>query len=170
MVDISTFSPILWTYSVLALYTRESRNLVKFHVLNIFILININRTLGNMSVDQGGENIRSVLSLITHASGADKNAKDRLLYRTLGGPKNLPEVVEKVEMIEAVKDTLPESMQDVALEAKEILIKSLIATTSIKGAFLTMLTTQKSEFKVTDPRMRRQIAGGILRGGDEGGF
>jgi hypothetical protein len=61
-------------------------------------------------------------------------------------------------------------MQDVALEAKEILIKSLIATTSIKGAFLTMLTTQKSEFKVTDPRMRRQIAGGILRGNDEGGF
>ena len=77
---------------------------------------------------------------------------------------------ERVEMIEAVKDTLPESMQDVALEAKEILIKSLIATTSIKGAFLTMLTTQKSEFKVSDPRMRRQIAGGILRGNDEGGF
>lgn len=114
-----------------------------------------------MSVDASGE-IRSVLGLITSASGKNR---DRLLYRTLVGPKHLPEVVQKIEQITAVKETLPENMQDVAEEAREMLIRALIATTSIKGHMLSMLTTQKSEIKVNDPRVRKQIAGGLLRGG-----
>jgi len=82
----------------------------------------------------------------------------------------LAEVVQKVEQITAVKETLPETMQDVAEEAKEILIKSLISTTSVKGHMLTMLTTNKSEIKVNDPRVRRSVMGGLLRqdGGDGG--
>jgi len=113
------------------------------------------------------EEIRSVLGLITSAS---ERRADRLLYRTLVGPKHLAEVVQKVEQITAVKETLPETMQDVAEEAKEILIKSLISTTSVKGHMLTMLTTNKSEIKVNDPRVRRSVMGGLLRqdGGDGG--
>jgi len=114
--------------------------------------------------DPSGE-VRSVLGLITAASGKNR---DRLLYRTLVGPKHLAEVVQKVEQITAVKETLPESMQDVAEEAKEIQIKALISTTSVKGHMLTMLTTQRSEIKVNDPRVKRQIAGGLLRGGGGG--
>jgi len=60
-------------------------------------------------------------------------------------------------------------MQDVADEAKEILTRALISTTSIKGHMLQMLTTQKSEIKVNDPRARRQIMGGLLRGVGGGG-
>jgi len=113
------------------------------------------------------EEIRSVLGLITSASG---RKPERLLYRTLVGPKHLAEVVQKVEQITAVKETLPENMQDVAEEAKEILIKALISTTSVKGHMLTMLTTNKSEIKVNDPRVRRSVMGGLLRdqGGDGG--
>lgn len=103
--------------------------------------------------------VRSILSLITSSSGKNK---DRLLYRTLVGPKHLPEVVQKIEQITAVKETLPESMQDVADEAKEILERALISTTSIKGNMLQMLTTQKSVITVNDPRVKRQIAGGLL--------
>ena len=113
--------------------------------------------------DPNGE-IRSVLGLITSASG---RKPERLLYRTLVGPKHLAEVVQKVEQITAVKETLPENMQDVAEEAKEILIKSLISTTSVKGHMLTMLTTNKQEIKVNDPRVRRSVMGGLLR--QEGG-
>lgn len=82
----------------------------------------------------------------------------------------MAEVVQKVEQITAVKETLPENMQDVAEEAKEILIKALISTTSVKGHMLTMLTTNKSEIKVNDPRVRRSVMGGLLRdqGGDGG--
>jgi len=115
--------------------------------------------------DPSGE-IRSVLGLITSASG---RRADRLLYRTLVGPKHLAEVVQKVEQITAVKETLPENMQDVAEEAKEILIKALISTTSVKGHMLSMLTTNKSEIKVNDPRVRRSIMGGLLKQ-DGGGF
>lgn len=120
--------------------------------------------------DPSGE-VRSVLGLITSSGGSKENRADRLLYRTLVGPKNLPNAVEKIEQITAVKETLPITMQDVADEAKEILTRALISTTSIKGHMLSMLTTQKSEIKVNDPRARRQIMGGLLRGaggGDDG--
>jgi uncharacterized protein (UPF0335 family) len=116
--------------------------------------------------DPAGE-VRSVLGLITTA---DRKNTDRLFYRTLVGPKNLPEAVEKIEQITTVKETLPESMQDVADEAKESLMKALSSTVSVKGHFLSMLTTNKSEIKINDPKVRRQIAGGLLRnvGGDDG--
>ena len=114
--------------------------------------------------DPSGE-IRSVLGLITSASG---RSPERLLYRTLVGPKHLAEVVQKVEQITAIKETLPADMQDVADEAKEILTRALISTTSIKGHMLSMLTTSKSEIKVNDPRVRRQVLGGLLNKG--GGY
>lgn len=116
--------------------------------------------------DPGGD-IRSVLGLITAASG---RSPERLLYRTLVGPKHLAEVVQKVELITAVKETLPENMKDVAEEAKEILIRGLISTTSVKGHMLSMLTTNKSEIRVNDPRVRKSVLGGLLRsGGSQGG-
>lgn len=115
--------------------------------------------------DPNGE-IRSVLSLITAASG---RKPERLLYRTLVGPKHLAKVVQKVEQISAVKETLPENMQDVAEEAKEILMRALISTTSVKGHMLSMLTTNKSEIKINDPRVRRSVMGGLLKQ-DGGGF
>lgn len=110
--------------------------------------------------------IRSILSLITAASG---RMPERLLYRTLIGPKHLAKVVQKVEQISAVRETLPENMKDVADEAKEILIRALISTTSVKGHMLSMLTTNKSEIKINDPRVRRSVMGGLLKQ-DGGGF
>ncbi len=108
--------------------------------------------------------------MVTTASGGGEKGMKRLMYRTLGGPKNLPEVVQKVEMLDAVKNTLPVSMYDVVDELKEILIDSLISTTSVKGAFLTLLTTQKSEFKINDPNLRRNLSKQILSGGGDGGY
>lgn len=115
--------------------------------------------------DPAGD-IRSILSLITAASG---RMPERLLYRTLIGPKHLAKVVQKVEQISAVRETLPENMKDVADEAKEILIRALISTTSVKGHMLSMLTTNKSEIKINDPRVRRSVMGGLLKGGGDGG-
>lgn len=115
--------------------------------------------------DPNGE-IRSVLGLITSASGKDR---DRLLYRTLVLPKHGAEVVQKIEQITAVEETLPENMRDVAREAKEMLLRALISTVSVKGHMLSMLTTSRQEIKVNDPRVRKSIAGGLLRqgGGDD---
>ncbi len=41
----------------------------------------------------------------------------------------------------------------------------LVATTSVKGAMMTMLTTQKSEFKVNHPALRRSIGPKIAQMG-----
>lgn len=118
---------------------------------------------------EGAEiNSRSVLALVTNSSGEpkEKNTRERLLFRTLAGPANLPEVIYKLEELNAIKHTLPEQMQDVADNIYERQIRALVATTSVKGGMLQMLTTQKTEFKVNNPALRRTI---IPRMGGDGG-
>ncbi len=113
-------------------------------------------------------NVRSVLQLLTVSSGKGERGQRRLLFRTLAGPPQLPEVVQKIEMLQSIKETLPKSMWDVVDDIYDQLINALISTTSVKGATLTMLTTQKSEFKVNHPALKRAISNRFIGGGGGG--
>jgi len=110
-----------------------------------------------VSSEQLSQNVHSVLKLITEASGKDEKGRERLLIRTLNLNEKGPEVIQKIEMINAVKETLPSSMHDVCDEIKENLMLALISTSSKKAGFLTLLTTNKSEFKINDARLKKNI-------------
>ncbi len=122
-----------------------------------------------MSSDAQENNVRSVLQLLSLSSGKGERGRRKLFYRTLGGPPNLPEVVRQIEKLESIKDSLPKSLWPLVINIKDMLENSLVATTSVKGAMLTMLTTQKSEFKVNHPALRRSIGPKMMQGmgGDE---
>jgi len=113
-------------------------------------------------------NVRSVLQLLTISSGKGERGQRRLLFRTLAGPPQLPETVQKVEMLQSIRETLPKQMHDVVDDIYDQLINSLISTTSIKGATLQMLTVQKSEFKVNHPALKRAVSNRFLN--PQGGF
>jgi len=115
--------------------------------------------------DQVSANVHSVLQLITRSSGNDKKGQERVLLRTLNLPQKGPEVIQKIEMLDCVRETLPPSMHDVVDEIKENLMLSLISTSSLRAGFLTLLTTQKSEFKINNPQMRKNIVQNLIRGG-----
>ncbi|MBT3406190.1 hypothetical protein HN419_03405 [Candidatus Woesearchaeota archaeon] len=119
-----------------------------------------------MSSEQTENNVRSVLQLLSLSSGKGERGRRKLFYRTLGGPQNLPEVVTAIEKLESIKDSLPKSLWPLVTNIKDMLENSLVATTSVKGAMLTMLTTQKSEFKVNHPALRRSIGPQMMRGMD----
>ena len=123
-----------------------------------------------MSSDQQENNVRSVLQLLSLSSGKGERGRRKLFYRTLGGPQNLPEVVRQIEKLESIKDSLPRSLWPLVYNIKDMLENSLVATTSVKGAMMTMLTTQKSEFKVNHPALRRSIGPKMMQGfGDDAG-
>lgn len=115
--------------------------------------------------DQVSANVHSVLQLITRSSGNDEKGQERILLRTLNLPQKGPEVIQKIEMLDCVRETLPLSMHDVVDEIKENLMLSLISTSSLRAGFLTLLTTQKSEFKINNPQMRKNIVQNLIRGG-----
>ena len=117
--------------------------------------------------EQMAQNVHSVLQLITQSAGKDKKGIERILLRTLNLPQKGPEVIQKIEMIDAVRETLPASMHDVADEIKENLLLSLISTSSLRAGFLTLLTTQKSEFKINNPQMRKNIVQNLIRSGGQ---
>ena len=114
--------------------------------------------------EQVSQNVHSVLQLITRSSGNDKKGQERVLLRTLNLPQKGPEVIQKIEMLDCVRETLPSSMHDVVDEIKENLLLSLISTSSLRAGFLTLLTTQKSEFKINNPQMRKNIVQNLIRG------
>lgn len=114
-----------------------------------------------MSATPDNVNIRSVFSLIAMA---DEKQSDRSFYRTLNGPKNLPEVVSAIEMLNMViKASDDDDENDVAKEALEVLKKALTSTTSIKGNQLTMITTQRSQINVNDNRIKRGAIQSLIR-------
>lgn len=115
--------------------------------------------------EQVSQNVHSVLQLITRSSGNDKKGQERVLLRTLNLPQKGPEVIQKIEMLDCIRETLPSSMHDVVDEIKENLLLSLISTSSLRAGFLTLLTTQKSEFKINNPQMRKNIVQNLIRGG-----
>jgi len=117
--------------------------------------------------EQVSQNVHSVLQLITRSSGNDKKGQERVLLRTLNLPQKGPEVIQKIEMLDCVRETLPFSMHDVVDEIKENLMLSLISTSSLRAGFLTLLTTQKSEFKINNPQMRKNIVQNLIRGGGQ---
>ena len=114
--------------------------------------------------EQMSQNVHSVLQLITQSAGKDKKGQERILLRTLNLPQKGPEVIQKIEMIDAIRETLPSSMHDVTDEIKENLMLALISTSSYRGGFMTLLTTQKSEFKINNPQMRKNIVQNLIRG------
>lgn len=106
-----------------------------------------------MSAAPENINIRSAFSLIAIA---DEKQADRSFYRTLHGPKNLPETVTQIELLNMViKASDGDDDNEVAKEAMEVLKKGLTATTSIKGNQLSMITTQRSQINVNDNRVKR---------------
>lgn len=106
--------------------------------------------------------LTSVFAMINSAS----NKKPRkLLYRILNMPRQAPKVVEAIEQIPLIKNTLPEDLQEMCDDLLETLENPLIATTSIKGWGLSQLTTHKTRIDVNDPRARKQVMGNVF-GGD----
>src|SRR3990167_4053674 len=104
--------------------------------------------------------IRSVFSLI---STADEKKADRTFYRTLVGPKNLPQVVQQIELLDLIiKSGDDDDDNEVAKETKEMLMKSLTALTSIKGIQMNMITTQKSQINVNDNRVKRGFMNSVI--------
>lgn len=107
-----------------------------------------------MSSDQS--NIKSLFSMIS-ASVKESGEAKKLLYRTLILPKEGPNVVAQIEQLDAIKDTLPEELQDIITNQKDTFEKALISTTSIKGHMLTHITTNKTQVTVNDPRMKKNV-------------
>jgi hypothetical protein len=106
-------------------------------------------------------NIRSVFSLI---ASADEKRPERTFYRTINGPKNLPEAVTQIELLEMViKTSNDNDDNEVAKDAKEVLLKALTSTTSIKGNQLGMITTQRSQINVNDNRVKRGFMNSMIR-------
>ena len=126
-----------------------------------------------MSSDNLDYNVRSILNLFTIGAGEGKQRTNRILYRTLAGPQQLPKAVQEIELLNTIKETLPENMHDVVDELYETFINSLISLTSIKGATIQMLTTQKTEFKFNNAMARRAIANKFTpqgMGGEHGAY
>lgn len=109
--------------------------------------------------------IMSVFGMINEAS--DKDA-EKLHYRLLNLPKNGIKVVQTIEQLNIIKETLPPELEALCKEMISTLQKTLIATTSIKGWGLQQLTTSKSRIEINDPRARRQAMGQIFGGGEQG--
>ena len=101
---------------------------------------------------------------------ASEQKPDRLFYRTLFGTKELPRAVIDIEFLTFIQPTLPKPLQEVAEGMSDIFIKSLTATTSIKGQMLNVLTTHKSQISVTNPAMRKNVLGNLIKQQDGDGY
>ena len=102
----------------------------------------------------------SVFGMLNEASDKDP---EKLHYRLLNLPRNGIKVVQAIEQINIIKETLPEELKELCGEMMSSLHKTLIATTSIKGWGMSQLTTNKSRIEINDPRARRQAMGNIFR-------
>lgn len=113
------------------------------------------------------EQLSTIYGMIGQAS---EGKPERLFYRTLFGTKELPRAVIDIEYLEFITPTLPKALQEVAQGLQDIYIKSLTSTTSIKGQMLNVLTTHKSRIEVSNPNMRKNVLGNLIKqGGGEGG-
>ena len=106
----------------------------------------------------------SVFGMINEASNKDP---EKLHYRLLNLPKNGIKVVQTIEQINIIKETLPDELKPLCKEMMGTLEKTLIATTSLKGWGLSQLTTNKSRIEINDPRARRQVMGQVFGGGEQ---
>jgi len=117
------------------------------------------------------EQLSTIYGMIGQAS---EQKPDRLFYRTLFGTKELPRAVIDIEFLTFITPTLPKPLQEVAQGMSDIYIKSLTATTSIKGQMLNVLTTHKSQISVSNPAMRKNVLGNLIKqqggGGDYGDY
>lgn len=116
------------------------------------------------------EQLSTIYGMIGQAS---EQKPDRLFYRTLFGTKFLPNAVIDIEYMGFISPTLPEPLQKVADGLGDIFIKSLTSTTSIKGQMLNVLTTHKSQISVSNPAMRKNVLGNLIKqqgGGDYGDY
>ena len=109
--------------------------------------------------------LTSVFALINSAS----NKKPRkLMLRILNLPRQAPKVVEAIEQIPLLKNTLPTELHEMCEDILESLENPLIASTSIKGWGLSQLTTNKTRIDVNNPQARKQAMGHLFGGGEQG--
>jgi len=113
------------------------------------------------------EQLSTIYGMIGQAS---EQKPDRLFYRTLFGTKELPRAVIDIEFLTSITPTLPKPLQEVAQGMEDIFIKSLTATTSIKGQMLNVLTTHKSQISVSNPNMRKNVLGNLIKQQGGGGY
>lgn len=113
-----------------------------------------------------GEQLHTLYGMISEAS---EKKPDRLFYRTLFGSKELPMSVIDIEYLSFITPTLPEPLQAVSNGLKDIFMKSLTSTTSIKGQMMNVLTTHKSRIEVTNPAARKNVLGNLVKGQMGGG-
>ena len=103
--------------------------------------------------------LTSVFALINSAS----NKKPRkLMLRVLNLPRQAPKVVEAIEQIPLLKNTLPKDLHEMCDDILESLENPLIASTSIKGWGLSQLTTNKTRIDVNNPQARKQAMGQLF--------
>jgi len=114
------------------------------------------------------EQLSTIYGMIGQAS---ENKPDRLFYRTLFATKELPSAVIDIEYLKFIAPTLPAALKEVTDGLQDIFIKSLTSTTSIKGQMLNVLTTHKSRIEVSNPNMRKNVLGNLIKqgGGDSMG-
>jgi len=114
-----------------------------------------------------GDQLSTVYGMISEAS---EKKPDRLFYRTLFGTKVLPNAVLDIEYLNFICPTLPPALQEVCRGLQDIFIKSLTSTTSIKGQMLNVLTTHRSRIEVSNPAMRKNVLGGLVKQAGGGGY
>lgn len=114
------------------------------------------------------EQLSTVYGMIGQAS---EGKPDRLFYRTLFATKELPNAVIDIEYLSFISPTLPKALKEVTDGLQDIFIKSLTSTTSIKGQMLQVLTTHKTSIQVSNPNMRKNVLGNLIKqsGGGDGG-
>jgi hypothetical protein len=115
-----------------------------------------------VSAAQGS--INSIFGFINSASGKDPN---KLKYRSMLLPKHCAKVIRIKEKLNLLKKGLSLDEQDIITDLDDMFDKSLISTTSIKGYTTQTLTTNKSEVRISDPRIKKQIMGGLMRTGGQ---
>ena len=93
-------------------------------------------------------------------SAGSRGSPEKIKFRTLDAPKHIPEAVEKLERLRYLQPALPPDIAAIAEDTYDMFENALISTTSIKGATLKMLTTNKQQIQVSDPRIKRGVLGG----------
>ena len=109
---------------------------------------------------------QNLLELIIHAMGSDNGISgERSKYLLMVGPKDFPSIVTKIEEVNSLRDSLPDALKGLVSTITEPLIRALMSTPSIKGGMLNMMTTQRAEYKFTDPGAKRGILSAMQNGG-----
>jgi len=105
------------------------------------------------------QNFSSIFGLLNSSSKANP---EYLKYRTMFLPKHAAKAVLRLEKLALLRNALDPRQQKTVDVIDGMFTKALLATTSIKGYTTSMLVTNKSEIRISDPRAKRQVLGNIM--------